>query len=109
MEEIETEYGLTSILRYSERVCVLFYSSWCRFSRAFLPIFEKYNDEEGSVKFLRIRLDDQKNPLWKKYSVQGVPTVILFKRERVVKRLDPILGVGLNENQLKYFLKTEDG
>ena len=36
-----------------------------------------------------------------KHSVEVVPTVLLFERGIVTKRLDGVPGVGLNEKQLR--------
>ena len=40
-------------------------------------------------------IDDEDNPLWDKYSVNIVPTVLFFDQGKVVKRLDGKGGVGL--------------
>jgi len=106
VREVENENDLSSILRSSEKVFALFYASWCPFCRSFLPVFEVYTQKKGDNEFLRVKIDDEMNPLWEKYDVKVVPTVILFKGERKLKRLDGVLGRGLSEKQLKEFLVT---
>jgi len=105
MKEVDNEDDLTSILRITEGVFVLFYASWCPFCSRFLPIFEEYARKDRRDKFLRVRIDDENNPLWEKYDVEVVPTIVLFEGERVQRRLDGVLGVGLTEDQFKDFLR----
>jgi thioredoxin 1 len=99
MSKIDVEYDLDEALKSRGRVFVLFYASWCPFSQRFLPIFEKYA-RENPEKCLRAKTDD-KAKLCEKYSVNIVPTVLLFENGKVAKRLDGAPGAGLNEKQLK--------
>ena len=104
MKEVNNEDDLINTLRATERVFVLFYASWCPFCSIFLPIFEKHAQNNKSDEFLRVRIDDEDNPLWDKYDIMVVPTVILFKGEKVQRRLNGVFGAGLTENQLRDFL-----
>ena len=54
---------------------------------------------------LHVRVDDYNNPLWDEYSIGAVPSVLLFDREKVCRRLDGRFGFGLSEKQLKEWLK----
>jgi thiol-disulfide isomerase/thioredoxin len=91
-------------LKTKDRVFVLFYASWCPFSQRFLPIFEEY-ERSNPQACLRIMIDDKPN-LCEKYSVEYYPTVILFEKGKVTKRLDPTPGVGLNKRQLTELIST---
>jgi thiol-disulfide isomerase/thioredoxin len=99
MSKIHVEYDLEEALRSKGRVFVLFYASWCPFSQRFLPIFEKYA-RENPENCLRVKTDD-KAKLCERYSVDVVPTVLLFEKGKVTKRLDSARGVGLDAKQLK--------
>ena len=99
MSKIDVGYELEKVLKSKGRVFVLFYASWCPFSQMFLPIFEKYA-QDNPQNCLRVKTDD-KAKLCKKYSVNVVPTVLLFEKGKVTKRLDGAPGVGLDEKQLK--------
>jgi len=104
MKEVDNKDDLTSVLRATGRVFVLFYASWCPFCGEFLPIFGKYAQKNRRDEFLRARIDDENNPLWEEYDVKVVPTVILFRGEKVQRRLDGVLGVGLDEDRFKDLL-----
>lgn len=101
---VDAEHGLGDILRSKEKVFVLFYGSWCHFSQRFLPLFEKFSQDKNR-RCVRIVTDD-KESLCEKYSVEVVPTVLVFEKGKVTKRLDGVLGVGLNEKQFKDFIGT---
>jgi thioredoxin 1 len=42
-------------------------------------------------------MDDDDNPMWEIFSLQAVPTIIIFENGKLIKRLDCKLGVGLDE------------
>jgi len=98
MSKIDVEYGLEDTLKSKDRAIVLFYASWCPFSQRFLPVFEKFSQDKTRA-CLRVVTDD-KASLCDKYSVEVVPTVLVFEKGKVVKRLDGTPGVGLKEKQL---------
>ena len=103
MSEIDVEYDLDDVLKSKDRVVVLFYASWCPFSQRFLPVFEKYAQGQRE-KCLQVKTDD-KASLCEKYSVDVVPTVLLFEKGKVKKRLDGVPGVGLDEKHLANLAK----
>lgn len=99
MSKIDIEYGLDHILKSKDEAIVLFYASWCPFSKRFLPIFERYAKDKDKESCLCVKIDD-KASLCEKYSVDVVPTVLFFKKGKVSKRLDGVPGKGLTEKQL---------
>ena len=105
MIEVSSRSELESRLKANEKVVGLFYASWCPFCRIFLTVFDKYAQKMGSITFLRIKVDDEENPLWEEYDLEAVPSVILFEKEQVSRRLDCKLGSGLNEEQLNMWLQ----
>jgi thioredoxin 1 len=104
MSKIDVEYGLKEMLKSRDRAVVLFYASWCPFSQRFLPVFEKYSQDKPQI-CLRVKTDD-KASLCEEYSIEVVPTVIVFEKGKVSKRLDGELGAGLKEKQLKELIST---
>ena len=85
-----------------ERI-VLFYASWCPFCRAFKPIFEDYEKQNG-LSFLEADISDENDPLWDEYGINVIPTVLAVKDGKAVRRLDGRAGVGLTKEDLVSFV-----
>jgi thiol-disulfide isomerase/thioredoxin len=82
-----------------DKAVVLFYATWCPFSRGFLPIFEEY-EKSNPAECLRVMVDEEPD-VCEEYAIEYYPTVIMFKKGKVDKRLDAEPGVGRNKKQLK--------
>jgi len=104
MIEVNNKSDLESQLQKKKRILALFYASWCPFCISFLPVFDKNSSKQGVNLVLRVKMDDYDNPLWDEYSIEAVPTVILFDEGKVCRRLDGKLGCGLSEQQLEEWL-----
>ncbi len=98
---VDNEQGLKDNLKANERAIALFYASWCPFCVDFLPVFQKCAEGEG-LGFLVVQ-DDQET-MGDRYAVEVVPTVLFFEKGKVAKRLDGVLGAGLNEKKLTDFI-----
>jgi thiol-disulfide isomerase/thioredoxin len=94
----QVEENIDDVLRSKEKVFVLFYASWCPFSQMFLPIFEEY--AKGNPHECISVVVDDKPDLCEKFSIDYYPTVLLFKKGEVYKRLDAAPGAGLTKKQL---------
>ena len=88
-----------------DKAFVLFYATWCPFSRAFLPIFEEYSKSNPN-ECLSVIVDEEPD-LCEEYGIEYYPTVIMFKKGKVHKRLDAEPHVGLNKKQLKGFTEEQ--
>ncbi len=106
MIEISDQNELNKQLAQNKKAFALFYASWCPFCRTFLSMFNKYAEKTASGMFLRVRIDEDENPLWEEYSLVAVPSIILFENGQVASRLDCELGAGLTEQQLSRWLKS---
>ena len=82
-----------------DKAFVLFYASWCPFSQRFLPVFEKYS-ENNPEECISVIVDEEPE-VCEEYAIEYYPTVIMFKKGKVHKRLDSRPGIGLNKKQLK--------
>ena len=91
--------NIDDVLKSKEKAFVLFYASWCPFSQRFLPIFEDY--AKGNPQECISVVIDDKPDLCDKYAIEYYPTVLLFKKGKVEKRLDATPGLGLTKKQLK--------
>ena len=105
MEEVSEKRDLDLILKENKQVLALFCSSWCPFCRSFFPAFNKGITKYSFERMIRVYLEDDDNPLWEEYSIEAVPTVILFEKAQASSRLDARLGAGLSENQFKEWLE----
>jgi len=94
----QAKESIEDILRSKEKAFVLFYASWCPFSKKFLPIFKEYS-QANPHECLSVVIDD-KPDICDKYSIDYYPTVILFKKGEVHKRLDATPGAGLTKKRL---------
>ena len=106
MIEVENAEELNAILEKTEKVLVLFYATWCPYCRSFVPIFDEKIIDFKIGKVIHVFLDDYDNQLWDDYDVEAVPTVILFEKGKVSKRLDGRFGLGLKEKQLDVWLEN---
>ncbi|MEL6918830.1 MAG: thioredoxin [Bacteroidota bacterium] len=80
-----------SIVGGDTTVLVDFYADWCGPCKTLSPILQQVKDELGdTIKIVKVDVD--KNPkLAKKYRVQGIPTMLLFKKGIQVWRQSGIL------------------
>jgi len=86
-------------IKEKDKATVLFYATWCPFSQRFLPIFEEYS-KSNPKECLSVIVDEEPD-LFEEYAIEYYPTVIMFEKGKVHKRLDAEPGVGLNKKQLK--------
>ena len=107
MIEVSNRCDLESQLKGCKRVLALFYASWCPYCRSFLPVFNKISSKQSVDLAVRVKLDDYDNPLWEEYSIEAVPSVILFEAGTVRRRLDGRFGYGLSEKQFAEWLEKE--
>ncbi|MCW4009027.1 MAG: thioredoxin family protein [Candidatus Bathyarchaeota archaeon] len=107
MIEVTNESALAKQLKEKPDVVALFYSSWCPFCRSFLSTFNKYAKKQGDAEFIRVKIEEDENPLWENYQLEAVPSVIRFAMGQVSRRLDCRQGVGLNEQEFTQWLATK--
>lgn len=99
---IEDRGVLAQKITGSGEALVLFYASWCQFSKAFLPVYEKHACGEGCYRVLADEVAGTEDT----YEIEFFPTVILFKKGRLYARLDGIPGQGLREDMLLDFIQS---
>jgi thioredoxin 1 len=78
--------NLQSILNGDKPVLVDFFAEWCGPCKMQAPILKQVKDETGD-KIRILKIDVDKSPGFAaQYQVQGVPTLILFKKGQPVWR-----------------------
>jgi thioredoxin 1 len=89
-----------SLINDSRPVIVDFHAVWCSPCKMQSPILREVAAELGeSVRVIKIDVDDN-SQIAGRYSVQSVPTIIIFKNCRVVWRQSGVVS----KNQLKSVL-----
>ena len=78
------------------KVVALFHSTWCPFCRAFVPAFRSLA-KGGAWEPLEVVVDEYDDPLWERYRLDVVPTVIFFDDGAIEHRVDGEAGVGIEE------------
>lgn len=74
------------VLKSSEPVVVDFFAEWCGPCKAMAPTLDSVATEmKGKIKVVKVDVD--KNPIiTQKYSIQAMPTLILFHKGQVKAR-----------------------
>ena len=99
--DILTKNNLTSL--------VLFYADWCHYCSQFKPIFEeKTNSIKNKLLVGSVKINDDDNPLWDKYDIKAVPTLIAFSNNSIKDRRDAKMGIGLTRADLNSILSDID-
>ncbi len=75
---------------------VAFLADWCPFCHRFRPEFERVSEGALAV----VDLSDVESPLWDRFGVEVVPTVLVFRDGDVVLRADGRAGRGLASSDL---------
>ncbi len=94
---------LEQVLRENDKVVAMVYVTWCPFCRRALPVFEKLAREEQ--RYLLLVADDEER-VADLYGIDVFPTLILFEKGKIVKRLDAKPGIGIADKQIADFIQS---
>lgn len=73
------------VLEADKPVLVDFWATWCGPCQMVLPIIEEIANEEGSIKVCKVNVDEEME-LARKYRVMSIPTLLVFKDGKEIKR-----------------------
>jgi thiol-disulfide isomerase/thioredoxin len=94
------------LLSEGKRILVMFYTDWCPFCQKFKRPFESFaNTSDKKIKFYAHMINDDDDPLWDRFSINAVPTLIAFDGDEIISRRDSKMGVGLNKTYIDSILK----
>jgi thioredoxin 1 len=95
----ESDFDITS------GVCVVkFWATWCAPCKRLSPVLDKIEKEFESIKFLSVDVD-QVPSIAQKHKVRMLPTILVFKNGREIKRIN---GLVLTEPLRKAFRDVVD-
>jgi thioredoxin-like negative regulator of GroEL len=99
-----TQESINNFIEGSASV-VAFHASWCPFCRRFMPAFRAF---EGKTKarMAEAQVDEEDNPLWDRFKIEVVPTMIAFKDGKPIDRRDGKPGAGLSEKDIESLLES---
>jgi thioredoxin 1 len=109
MEHLEPNQ-FDGLLSEGKKTLVMFYAGWCPFCQKFKPIFESFaNSPEKDMNFFASMINDDDNPLWDRFSINTVPTLIAFDKSVIISRRDAKMGLGLNKSDIDSILAEISG
>lgn len=78
--------NFNDIIRNSSLTLVDFYATWCGPCKTMHPILEQLKENLGDkIRIIKLDVDDNEE-ISMQYSIQSVPTLILFKKGEIVWR-----------------------
>lgn len=93
------------LLSEGKRILVMFYADWCPFCQKFKLTFESFaNTSDKKIIFYAHMINDDDDPLWDRFSINAVPTLIAFDGNAIISRRDSKMGIGLNKTDIDSIL-----
>lgn len=103
MEHVTPEEFDSKVLSNNKKTVVLFYASWCPYCANFKPTFEASKLE--STNKIGALVDEDENPLWDRFNIQSVPTIIAFQNGKIIARRDAKKHIGLTKSDMDSLVK----
>ncbi len=77
------EREFLQVINSDKLVVVDFYADWCMPCRFLSPLLEKLSKEYKDVEFYKINVDENQELAFE-YGISSIPTVLFFRRGRIV-------------------------
>lgn len=102
--EITDETFETEVLKEEKLTLVDFWATWCGPCRKLSPVIDELaNEFNEKVKFVKIKADENLETA-QKYSISGVPCLLIFKNGQPVERIVNIVPKSVIVNNLNKHL-----
>lgn len=98
MEHVTPEEFDSKVLKSDKKTLVLFYATWCPYCANFKPTFESAKISSGTK--IGSIIDEDENPLWDRFNISAVPTMIVFQNGKIISRRDAKKHVGLTKSDM---------
>ncbi len=85
------------------KTILLFYADWCPYCLAFKPIFDSYKID--GYKTLTVKINDDNDPLWDRFNIMRIPTVIVFDNNKIITRRDSKPEDGLKKDDMESLIR----
>ena len=103
MEHVLPEEFDSKILDSDKTTLVLFYADWCPYCANFKPTFDDAKSEK--INKIVALVNEDENPLWDRFAIGMVPTIIAFQDGKILARLDAKCGIGLTRKDIESIIK----
>lgn len=99
MIELNNE-NLNEIIENNSTIIIDFYAKWCGPCRMLEPIFENVSKKHKDMTFIRIDIDKHEE-ITNKYRIMSVPTIVIIKEKKEVKRNSGFISEEAIEDLIK--------
>ncbi len=98
--EITDENFEQEVLKSDKVTLVDFWATWCGPCRKLSPVIDELATQyDGKIKFVKIKADENMQTS-QKYSISGVPSLLVFKDGEPVERIVNLVPKNIIENAL---------
>ncbi len=85
------ESNFDQIVSAENPTLVDFWAEWCGPCKSMHPVFESLSKTYPNVKFARVNVDNNQS-IYMRFSVQSIPTFIMFKAGQIVDKMMGAVG-----------------
>ena len=86
LKQLTARNTLSTLIKSKQPVLIKFWAPWCKPCKKMTPPYKKAAQKfTGKVMFAELNIDDHPS-VASKYRVRSIPTLILFKNNKIVKR-----------------------
>jgi len=96
-----SDYTLIQILQQNNNLIIDCWAEWCGPCKAFDPIFKEITEENTSISFAKVNVDECPDAS-RKLDVKAIPTILFFKNGNLVDR---IVGTTSKEDMINRIRK----